>query len=79
MTRNQTLMRPWWKPVVWWSVMTPGTALLYTFLPEMDRGWTFLGELRYAAILATVVLAAIIGMNAIQDRWDRRKNAAGRG
>lgn len=59
--------------VAWWVVVTVVAACLYTFLPEMDRGRTFLEELRYAAILATVIGVAIVALNVIMDGWDRAR------
>ena len=79
--RSRRFFRPWWRPVVGWMGVTVVVALVYTYLPEMQRGRTFLQELRYSALLAAIITVGTIAVNAALDGWDRarsKRRGAGR-
>ena len=79
--RNKRFFQPWWRPVVGWVGVTVVVALVYAYLPEMQRGRTFLRELRYSAILATIITVGIIAGNAALDSWNQtrsKRRGAGR-
>lgn len=79
--RSQKFFRPWWRPAVGWLGVTVVVALAYTYLPEMQRGRMFLQELRYTAIMATIIIVGMIVANAALDSWDQvrsKRRGAGR-
>jgi 4-hydroxybenzoate polyprenyltransferase len=72
--RVRDTFSPWWRPVLWFTWMTIGLALLNTYDPGM-RGGPFLKELWLAAILATFVVAGSAALFALLDWRDRRGEA----
>lgn len=73
--RNRDTFRPWWRPALWWALMTLVVALLNTYVPGM-WGRPFLVELRSSAVTATMTIAGTALIFAVLDWRDRRRESS---